>query len=203
MELMRWLCVSESNIIRSQTSRGVHCGKRMFPGSIQNCSHPASIDFYHCGFTTSQGSCLQSVSYTTINGPESPVFVWYPNVSLGYLDSEQSRIHSVSFLWHFSNMAKSSELKHLQMHNWSTHIFVLSASMKLLFETRRWLYNQAGQAETIEMQCSEFFLDPFSSLLPQWKHPSSCKQCKWFYNTFFFFPHGNDCLPLKSSFLLG
>lgn len=36
-------CVSESNIIRSQTSREVHCGKTMFPGSIQNCSHPVSL----------------------------------------------------------------------------------------------------------------------------------------------------------------
>lgn len=48
-------------------------------------------------------------------------FVWCPNVSLGYLDSEQSRTCSVSFLCQFSNTTKSSELKHFQMHNWSTH----------------------------------------------------------------------------------
>lgn len=93
----------------------------------------------------------------------------------------------------------------LKAVNWSTskcitkvhtHTFLLSSSMKLLFETRRWLYNQAGQAENIEMQYSNFFLDPFSSLLPQWKQPIPVSNVSGFTIPLLFL------LPPKSFFLI-
>lgn len=57
-------------------------------------------------------------------------------------------------------------------------IHIILTNMKLLFATRRWLCNQAGQAETIEMQLSKRIV--ILSVL--------------------FFPTGNSPVPVSSGF---
>jgi len=129
-------------------------------------------------------------------------------VSLGCLDSEQSAMHTVSFLCHFSTVAKSRELRRFKMHSYSkihtqTHTHTLSFSFtkyeivtcnqKMALQSSRASWNHRDAA-------FKFFF--FILAVPFFLSGNTPVAVSSGFTESFFFPPGKDSLSPKSSFFV-
>lgn len=117
-KIMRWFCVSKSNIMRSQSSREDLLQKETIHGicpELFSSHFCLTFSFWFHHFSGSMFAIF--VSYIITSSPNCIEWNLFKIMPLGYLDSEQSIIQLVSFQCHLSKVVKNRELKHFKTHS--------------------------------------------------------------------------------------